>query len=269
MPPSGDLPTLPPGMLCLKGFHSILSTLRADPASIEQLFVAKDRHDSRLREALQLAAHIPCRRLSMTQLNALSGRNHQGIVACLKEATATLSLDSILQKARQSSTQPLLLALDGVTDPHNLGACLRNADAAGTQAVIVPKDRACGLNSTVLKVACGAAQHIPFITVVNLARTLRQLKAQGLLVIGAQQDARSQPLSMIDQTQPLVWVMGSESKGLRRLVRESCDVLAHIPMHGTVESLNVSVASGICLYETCQQRSAASARAVQAGPKSA
>ncbi|HYG44209.1 MAG TPA: 23S rRNA (guanosine(2251)-2'-O)-methyltransferase RlmB, partial [Bordetella sp.] len=145
------------------------------------------------------------------------------------------------------------LVLDGVTDPHNLGACLRTADAAGVHAVVAPRDRAVGLNSTVQRVACGAADTVPYITVTNLARTLRALKERGVWVVGTD-DQAGHSLHAVDARQPLAWVMGAEGEGMRRLTRETCDQLVNIPMLGSVESLNVSVASAVCLYEAVRQR---------------
>jgi 23S rRNA (guanosine2251-2'-O)-methyltransferase len=148
---------------------------------------------------------------------------------------------------------PLLLILDGVTDPHNLGACLRTADAAGVHAVIAPRDRAVGLNATVQRVACGAADTVPYLMVTNLARTMRGLKDRGVWLVGTD-DQAADSMHQIDARQPMAWVMGAEGEGMRRLTRETCDQLVNIPMLGSVESLNVSVASAVCLYETVRQR---------------
>ena len=161
-----------------------------------------------------------------------------------------VTLDDVLD----TLTEPaLLLVLDGVTDPHNLGACLRVADAAGAHAVVAPKDRACGLNATAIKVASGAADTVPYVTVTNLARSLREMKERNIWVIGATGETK-RDLYSIDQKVAVAWVLGAEGDGLRRLTRDTCDELARIPMHGTVESLNVSVASGICLFEARRQR---------------
>ena len=160
----------------------------------------------------------------------------------------------ILDDVLENLTEPaLLLVLDGITDPHNLGACLRGADAAGAQAVIAPKDKAVGLNATAIKVASGAADTVPYVTVTNLARSLREMQERNIWVLGADGEAEKD-IYAIDQKGAVAWVLGAEGAGLRRLTRETCDELARIPMHGSVESLNVSIASGICLFETRRQR---------------
>ena len=175
---------------------------------------------------------------------------HQGVVARVAALPRVLKLDDVLDTLAEPA---LLLVLDGVQDPHNLGACLRVADGAGAHAVIAPKDRACGLNATAIKVASGAAESVPYITVTNLARTLRELRERDILCIGAADEADTD-LYGIAQTGALAWVLGAEGAGLRRLTRETCDRLARIPMLGSVASLNVSVASGICLFEARRQR---------------
>jgi 23S rRNA (guanosine2251-2'-O)-methyltransferase len=166
-------------------------------------------------------------------------------------ATRFLALDDVLDTLAEPA---LILVLDGVTDPHNLGACLRVADAAGAHAVVAPKDRACGLNATAIKVASGAADTVPYVTVTNLSRSLREMQERGIWTIGAAGEA-ARDLYAVEQKGALAWVLGAEGDGLRRLTRDTCDELARIPMHGTVESLNVSVASGICLFEARRQRS--------------
>lgn len=182
--------------------------------------------------------------------NMVGTRRHQGIVAKAGELSLARNLDELLDVIQGP---PLLLVLDGITDPHNLGACLRVADGAGAHAVIAPKDRAVGLNATAAKVASGAAETVPYITVTNLARTLRELKERDIFLIGAADEAEKS-LYGADFKGPAALVMGSEGEGMRRLTRETCDVLVHIPMAGAVESLNVSVATGICLYEARRQR---------------
>lgn len=177
-------------------------------------------------------------------------RRHQGVVAKAGELSLARNLDELLDAIEGP---PLLLILDGITDPHNLGACLRVADGAGAHAVIAPKDRAVGLNATAAKVASGAADTVPYITVTNLARTMRELKERDIWLIGTTDDAEKS-LYEADFAVPSAIVMGSEGEGMRRLTRENCDVLVSIPMHGAVESLNVSVASGVCLYEARRQR---------------
>ena len=178
------------------------------------------------------------------------GTQHQGVVARVAVQAKHVTLDDVLD----GLTEPaLLLVLDGVTDPHNLGACLRVADAAGAHAVVAPKDKACGLNATVIKVASGAADTVPYVVVTNLARSLREIQERGIWVIGAEGSAERE-LYAIDQKGPCAWVLGAEGDGMRRLTRETCDELARIPMHGSVESLNVSVSAGICLFEVRRQR---------------
>lgn len=182
--------------------------------------------------------------------NMVGTRRHQGVVARAGDLALARNLDELLDVIEGP---PLLLVLDGITDPHNLGACLRVADGAGAHAVIAPKDRAVGLNATAAKVASGAAETVPYITVTNLARTLRKLKERDILLIGAADEAE-QSLYGADFVGPAALVMGSEGEGMRRLTRETCDVLVHIPMSGAVESLNVSVATGVCLFEARRQR---------------
>lgn len=184
------------------------------------------------------------------RLDALAGHGrHQGVVAIVDAALPHVTLDDVLDTLAEL---PLLLVLDGVTDPHNLGACLRSADAFGAQAVIVPKDRAVGVNATVAKAASGAADTVPVIAVTNLARTLRALQARDIWILGA--DTGGEALPDADLTGGIAWVLGAEGGGLRRLTRESCDRIVGIPLVGAVESLNVSVAAGICLYATRSAR---------------
>jgi 23S rRNA (guanosine2251-2'-O)-methyltransferase len=190
------------------------------------------------------------------RLNSIVGtRRHQGVVAKASQLSLARNLDELLDAV---DGPPLLLILDGITDPHNLGACLRVADGVGAHAVIAPKDRAVGLNATAAKVASGAADTVPYITVTNLARTLRELKERDILLVGTSDDAEK-GLYQADFSGPAALVMGSEGEGMRRLTRDTCDVLIHVPMFGSVESLNVSVASGVCLYEARRQRIAAGA----------
>jgi 23S rRNA (guanosine2251-2'-O)-methyltransferase len=184
------------------------------------------------------------------RLRALAGSDrHQGVVAIVDAANPQVSLDDVLEHITEPA---MLLVLDGVTDPHNLGACLRNADAFGAHAVVVPKDRAVGINATVSKAASGAADTVPLVTVTNLARTLRELKTKGVWIVGA--DAGGESLFEADVTGSIAWVLGAEGAGLRRLTREHCDRIVGIPLSGSVASLNVSVASGICLYATRRAR---------------
>jgi 23S rRNA (guanosine2251-2'-O)-methyltransferase len=175
---------------------------------------------------------------------------HQGVVAKVDAVQRHVTLDDVLE----GLTEPaLLLVLDSITDPHNLGACLRVADAAGCHAVIAPKDKAVGLNATAMKVASGAADTVPYVTVTNLARSMKEMQERGVWTVGADAEAKSD-LYATDLSGPIAWVLGAEGSGLRRLTRDTCDILASIPMHGSVESLNVSVASGICLFEARRQR---------------
>jgi 23S rRNA (guanosine2251-2'-O)-methyltransferase len=187
----------------------------------------------------------------MERLDGLArGTRHQGVVALADERQLAVDVDEVLDVIEGP---PLLLILDGVTDPHNLGACLRTADAAGVHAVIAPRDRAVGLNATVQRVACGAADTVPYLMVTNLARTMRSLKDRGVWLVGTD-DQATDSMHKVDARQPMAWVMGAEGEGMRRLTRETCDQLVNIPMLGSVESLNVSVASAVCLYETVRQR---------------
>ena len=235
------------------GFHAVTSRLRQNPVGVEEIYLDQGRHDQRSHDLLQLAEAkgIKTMQISRQRLDGMAGDKHQGVVAKVS-ALATLphTLDGVLENL---SEPPLLLVLDGVQDPHNLGACLRVADAMGAHAVIAPKDRAVGLNPTVRKVASGAAETVPFITVTNLARTLRELQELGIWVIGTAGET-DQDLFSMKLDGPVAWVLGAEGEGLRRLTRENCDELARIPMFGSVESLNVSVAAGICLSESRRQR---------------
>ncbi|MEN8176664.1 MAG: 23S rRNA (guanosine(2251)-2'-O)-methyltransferase RlmB [Pseudomonadota bacterium] len=238
------------------GLHSARSVLRHGAEQIEEAWVDAGRRDRRLRALVAdlRRAGVPIRETDRETLDRrLPATNHQGIILRAR-APAALNethLDELLQTLDEP---PFLLVLDGVQDPHNLGACLRTADAAGVHAVIAPRDRSCGLTPTVAKVASGAAGHIPFIQVTNLARTLVHLgKAFGIWVIGTAGESGG-PLYDADLRGPLALVMGAEGEGLRRLTRERCDLLVSIPMWGEVESLNVSVATGICLFEARRQR---------------
>lgn len=235
------------------GFHAVTARLRHDASSIEEIYIDAERRDPRMRELVRAiqAAGVRMIQADDARLNAIVGtRRHQGVVAKAGQLSLARNLDELLDGIEGP---PLLLVLDGVTDPHNLGACLRVADGAGAHAVIAPKDRAVGLNATAAKVASGAADTVPYITVTNLARTLRELKERDILLIGTSDDAEKN-LYQADFSGPAALVMGSEGEGMRRLTRETCDVLVGIPMFGSVESLNVSVASGVCLYEARRQR---------------
>jgi 23S rRNA (guanosine2251-2'-O)-methyltransferase len=235
------------------GFHAVTSRLRQHAAAVKELYLDQSRSDHRAKDLAQLAQERGVR-IMMVDGARLDGMTqharHQGVVARVETATLARDLDEVLDHLKEPA---LLLILDGITDPHNLGACLRVADAMGVHAVVAPKDRAVGITPTVEKVASGAAEAVPFIAVTNLARTLRELKEREIWVIGADQEA-SQDLYAIKLDSPLAWVLGAEGEGMRRLTRENCDELARIPMLGTVESLNVSVSAGICLSESRRQR---------------
>lgn len=239
----------------LYGLHAVTAALKRNPQSVIELFVDADRQDPRTRKVADLAqaAGIKFQLAAAPRLDGLAkGSRHQGVVAFVEPVAQVTSLEEILEDI---SEPPLLLVLDGVQDPHNLGACLRVADGLGAHAVVAPKDRAAGLSATVHKVASGAAESVPFITVTNLARCLRSLKDKGIWVVGT---AESGSVSLLEArfAGALALVLGAEGEGLRRLTRETCDELVYIPMLGAVESLNVSVAAGICLYEARRQRSA-------------
>ena len=237
----------------LFGFHAVTARLRARPESVRTIYVDAARHDQRLRELVARAgtAKVTVRAVDVARLLALAGSDrHQGVVAVVDAAMPYRTLDEVLDDVTEP---PLLLVLDGVTDPHNLGACLRSAAAFGAHAVIVPKDRAVGINATVSKAASGAAETIPLLTVTNLARTLRDLKQRGVWLLGADPSG-TESLFDADLSGPIAWVLGAEGGGLRRLTRESCDRVISIPLAGEIQSLNVSVAAGICLFATRRER---------------
>ena len=237
------------------GFHAVGVRMKTAPQSVVELHVDASRRDVRMRQFMQRAQDsgmriIPSDGLRLAKLCGSHG--HQGVVARVQALPQGHSLDDHLDQLTAEQI-PLLLVLDGVTDPHNLGACLRVADGAGAHAVIAPKDHAVGLNATVAKVASGAADTVPYFMVTNLARTLNELKERGIWIAGAAGEAQNS-LYSIDFKQPIAIVMGSEGKGLRRLTREHCDYLMSIPMAGALSSLNVSVATGLCLFEAVRQR---------------
>ena len=241
----------------LFGFHAVLSRLRQHGASIQEILIDKDRVDARMKDLLHMAenANVRVMHVERARLDGMAGSNarHQGVIARVVDTPIPYKdIHDILESDLKEP--PFFLVLDGVEDPHNLGACLRVADAMGVHAVIAPKDRAAGLNATVRKVACGAAETVPFIAVTNLARTLRELQEAGVFVVGTAAEANAELVST-DLSGPVALVLGAEGTGLRRLTQETCDALISIPMFGSVESLNVSVASGICLYEARRQRS--------------
>jgi 23S rRNA (guanosine2251-2'-O)-methyltransferase len=239
------------------GLHAVRALVSRNPARIAKLWVLAGREDRKVRELLALAEghRVAVADASSARLDELArGAVHQGVLAEVRRSLdlAEVDLPSLIQSIEGV---PLVLVLDGVQDPHNLGACLRSADALGAHAVMIPRDRAAPVTPTVRKVAAGAAETTPVVSVVNLARSLGQLKELGLWVVGA--DAAAQVAA--DATAldgPIALVMGSEGEGMRRLTRESCDVLVKLPLSGAVESLNVSVAAGILLYEVGRQRRA-------------
>ncbi len=236
------------------GIHAVKAVLASDPARFIEVFVLKGRQDERLLPVLNelQMLGITIQQAGRKALDdKVRGASHQGIVARVRPGKQYNEND--LEDILAGKENPLLLVLDGVTDPHNLGACLRNADAAGAVAVIVPKDRSAQLNATASKVACGAAEVVPLVRVTNLARTLRALQEQGVWVVGTAGEA-THDIYHSKLTGPLAIVMGAEGEGMRRLTRETCDDLIKIPMAGSVSSLNVSVATGICLFEAVRQR---------------
>ena len=244
----------------LIGFHAVLARLRTNPASVVEILVDEGRHDARLADVVQVAetAGVRVMRVPGKRLDGFyGGGRHQGIVARVTGRDEQATLEEVLDRLQEPA---LLLVLDGVTDPHNLGACLRVADAAGAHAVIVPKDRSAGLSPTVTKVASGATESVPFLAATNLARTLDALKAQGIWIVGAAEEG-AEDLYGTDLPDAIAWVLGSEGEGMRRLTRERCDKLVRIPMYGQVESLNVSVAAGLCLYESRRRRRATTPQA--------
>jgi 23S rRNA (guanosine2251-2'-O)-methyltransferase len=238
------------------GFHAVTARIRHQSASIREIVVDANRRDPRLKRLFLAASEkgVTIHSGATERLDKLVGSGrHQGVVALVDAHTESRSVDEILDSIEEDA---LLLVLDGVTDPHNLGACLRVADGLGAHAIVAPRDRAVGMTATVEKVASGAAQTVPYIVVTNLARELRAMNDRGVWTVGASLAARS-PLAQCDLRRPVALVLGAEGRGLRRLTEQTCDMLVRIPLTGTVESLNVSVAAGICLYEARRQRSIA------------
>ncbi len=234
------------------GFHAVLARLRADPKSVLEIFLDEARQDARGKDLAAAAerAGVRLMRVASKRLDGFyGGGRHQGVVARVEVKDLSKDLDQILDQVEK----PFLLVLDGVTDPHNLGACLRVANAAGAHAVIAPKDRACGITPAVSKVASGAAESTPYLMVTNLARCLSDLKQRNIWVVGADERAEK-TVYQTDLPDSIAWVFGAEGEGMRRLTRESCDMLARIPMKGEVESLNVSVSAGVCLFESLRRR---------------
>jgi 23S rRNA (guanosine2251-2'-O)-methyltransferase len=237
----------------LFGFHAVGVRLKTAPQSVLEIYYEPTRRDARMRQFLDRVREAGVRLIEADglRLSKLAGSHgHQGVAARVQELPAVHSLDDLLDSLQEP---PLLLVLDSVTDPHNLGACLRVADGAGAHAVIAPKDHAVGINATVAKVASGAAETMPYFMVTNLARTLGELKERNIWCVGTSDDA-PKTLYQIDMKTPTALVLGAEGSGMRQLTRKTCDELVSIPMKGGVESLNVSVASGVCLYEALRQR---------------
>jgi 23S rRNA (guanosine2251-2'-O)-methyltransferase len=237
----------------LYGFHAVGVRLKTAPASVIEVYFDASRRDARMRQFMARAQEAGVRLIESdgARLAKLAGSlGHQGVAARVQALEMARSLDDLLDGVQGP---PLILVLDGVTDPHNLGACLRVADGAGAHAVIAPKDHAVGINATVAKVASGAAETVPYFMVTNLARTLGELKERSIWIVGTSDDA-PRTLYQADFKGPTALVLGAEGAGMRQLTRKTCDELVSIPMCGAVESLNVSVASGICLYEARRQR---------------
>jgi 23S rRNA (guanosine2251-2'-O)-methyltransferase len=237
----------------LVGFHAVTSRLRQRPETVTEIYVDAERNDARAKELRELAKRLNVRVIpvDMKRLDGMAGGvRHQGVVAQAEPLNMPQFIEDVLDAIEEP---PLILILDGVQDPHNLGACLRVADGAGAHAVIAPKDRSVGLTTAAIKVASGAAESVPYIVVTNLARTMRDLKDKNIWLVGAD-DSAPESLYKAKLEGALGMVLGAEGEGLRRLTKESCDLLVSIPMFGAIASLNVSVASGICLYEARRRR---------------
>jgi 23S rRNA (guanosine2251-2'-O)-methyltransferase len=236
------------------GWHAVEAVLKQEPARLQQVWIQTGRQDRRVQSVTETldSLGVAWQVVHRKELDQRVSGVHQGVVAQVSESREW-SEDDLLESLASQDKPPFLLILDGVTDPHNLGACLRTADAVGVQAVIVPKDKSASLSPTVRKVACGAAETVPLVRVTNLARFMRVLRDDGVWLIGTAGEAQS-TLYQADFKGPVALVMGAEGKGMRRLTREHCDMLINIPMLGQVDSLNVSVATGVCLYEALRQR---------------
>ena len=236
------------------GLHAVTTLLQRSADQVVELWVMKGRQDKRMQRVLELAQEqgLLVREADKGLMNQKAEGNHQGIIAWRKpvQGMSEKQLPDVLDNIEG---QPFILILDGVTDPHNLGACIRTADAAGVHLVIAPKDKSAPLNATAAKVACGAAETVPYIQVTNLARTMKELQERGIWIGGTAGEAE-QTIYQQNMTGPLALVMGAEGPGMRRLTREHCDFLVNIPMAGEVSSVNVSVATGICLFEAVRQR---------------
>ena len=239
------------------GFHAVGVRIKTAPRSVFEVFYDSQRRDARMRQFIDRARDSGIKLVESDGLRLVKmcgSHGHQGVVARVDVLAQMTSLDELLENLEASGVKnPLLLVLDGVTDPHNLGACLRVADGAGAHAVIAPKDHAAGISAIVSKVASGAAETMPYFMVTNLARTLGELKERNIWCIGTSDDAKK-TIYDVDLKGAVALVLGAEGEGMRQLTRKTCDDLVSIPMHGAVESLNVSVASGVCLYEALRQR---------------
>jgi 23S rRNA (guanosine2251-2'-O)-methyltransferase len=236
------------------GWHAVEAVLKREPGRLQRVWIQTGRQDKRVKTITDALDELGVKWgvVHRKELDERVGGVHQGVVAAVSESREWTE-DDLLTQLAASDKPPFLLVLDGVTDPHNLGACMRTCDAVGIQAVIVPKDKSASLTAVARKVACGAAETVPFVRVTNLARFLRTLKDQGVWLIGAAGEAEA-TLYQADFKGPVALVMGAEGTGMRRLTREHCDQLINIPMLGHVDSLNVSVATGVCLYEALRQR---------------
>ncbi|MGO1749201.1 MAG: 23S rRNA (guanosine(2251)-2'-O)-methyltransferase RlmB [Marinobacter sp.] len=236
------------------GWHAVEAVLKRESGRLQQVWIQTGRQDKRVKTITDTLDELGVKWsvVHRRELDERVGGVHQGVVAAVSESREWTE-DDLLAQLAASDKPPFLLVLDGVTDPHNLGACMRTCDAAGVQAVIVPKDKSATLTPVARKVACGAAESVPFVRVTNLARFLRTLQDQGVWLIGTAGEAKA-TLYQADFKGPVALVMGAEGKGMRRLTREHCDQLINIPMLGHVDSLNVSVATGVCLYEALRQR---------------
>jgi 23S rRNA (guanosine2251-2'-O)-methyltransferase len=237
------------------GIHAVAALLERRAASVRRLALQQGRKDGRIMTIRDLAARagIEPETLPRRELDRLSDGAHQGVIAWIDAGESLHDLAWLLDWVTGAGQAPLLLVLDGVTDPHNFGACLRSADAAGVDAVLIAKDRSAPLTPVVRKVACGAADTVPIVQVTNLVRALRRLQQAGVWLVGAAGEGE-RSLFEADLAGPVALVLGAEGSGLRRLTRECCDLLVRIPMHGVVSSLNVSVATGVCLFEARRQR---------------
>ena len=238
------------------GLHAVQSLLKSSPERILEILILQGRQDQRMQKVIEAAKaqDIPISEKPRKTLDKMvEDGNHQGVIAIANPGKAFTENDLFGLLDNLGDTPPFLLVLDGITDPHNLGACIRTADAAGVHAVIIPKDNSAGMSEVVRKVACGAADTVPLIPVTNLARSLQELQERGLWLVGTAGEVEKS-IYQAPLTGPLVVVMGAEGSGMRRLTREQCDHLAYIPMAGSVTSLNVSVATGICLFEAVRQR---------------